>query len=177
MMINYGICGSIVDVNGVVFVQSVDCFDIIVVFSMVFGGKDFDSLVSFVGVIVVVQQFVNVIGVDFQKMYQVFIKDLMSQYVLLVKLVMFDVFIKVCVLKILWLLLQFDLVCSYLNGVVVGNLVGFVGIDGLQVGIEFQQNVCFKVINGSFSYEISVNYVCLLGSIVVIKFVVDGGIV
>ena len=54
---------------------------------------------------------------------------------------------------------------SYPDGSVAGNLVGFVGTDGPQAGIEYADNTCLAGKSGSESYEVGADGVQIPGTI------------
>jgi cell division protein FtsI (penicillin-binding protein 3) len=101
--------------------------------------------------------------------------DPKSDFAYLVKSVKLDVFEKVRALEIPWIYAQLHPARSYPNGAVAGNLVGFLGTDGPQAGVELGDDECLAATNGASTYEASADGVRLPGSTVVQEEPIDGG--
>lgn len=76
-----------------------------------------------------------------------------ANFAYLVKGIDDDLSRKITALKIPWVYLERSSARTYPDGAVAGNLVGFVGTDGAQAGIEYADNQCLTGTNGSESWQ------------------------
>ncbi|MFT4123480.1 MAG: penicillin-binding protein 2 [Microbacteriaceae bacterium] len=98
-----------------------------------------------------------------------------SQYVLLASKVTLDVRDAVKALDIGWAYEPSHPARTYPRGAVAGSLVGFLGTDGPQFGLELSEDECLAATDGTETYEQSEDGVQLPGSTVVETEAVDGG--
>lgn len=98
-----------------------------------------------------------------------------SDHAYLVRRVPTDVFQAVRDLGIPWVYSERQAARTYPNGEVAGNLVGFLGTDGPQTGLEYRLNECLGATDGSSTFERGADGVRLPGSTVVHQEPVDGG--
>jgi cell division protein FtsI (penicillin-binding protein 3) len=179
----YGSRGQIVDTNGTVLATSVDRFDITAspkiakIDGYGFERKDKNGDKQAISLQQSVQEITDITGGDPQKMYQAIITDPTSDFEYLVKKVTLAQKDKVLALGIPWVYPQYDPSRSYPNGAVGANLVGVMGTDKAQAGVELMEDACLTGSNGAQRSESSANGVPIPGSTITTKPAVDGGTV
>jgi cell division protein FtsI (penicillin-binding protein 3) len=174
----YGTRGEIVDTNGVILADSVDRFDITV--SPMDVG-DFDRETDDGSVPVTVAEALAEIGAltgqSVDELMAPISADPDSNFAYLTKSVKLDVFTAVRELGIPWVSNELRQSRTYPNGAIAGNLVGFLGTDGPQAGIEITENECLASTNGTSTYERGADGVRIPGSTVTATEPEDGGTV
>lgn len=155
-VITYGTRGSIVDSNGVVLADSVDRFDI-TVSPKNFPIDGYDTKANddstHVSADEVLTKISKLTGVSVADLTAAITKNPKSDFAYLAKGLTLSVFNQVMKLKVPGIYPQPDPARSYPNGAIAGNLVGFVGTDGPQAGIELAYNKCLASTNGTSTYE------------------------
>jgi cell division protein FtsI (penicillin-binding protein 3) len=178
----YGARGQIVDENGVVLADSVDRFDVTVSPKVAkIDGYSYetkkDGVTQTVNLQDSVAQIAAITGTDPSKMYQAVITDPSSDFAYLAKSVTLEQYQKVKALGVPWVFFQLNPGRSYPNGAVAANLIGVMGTDGPQAGIELSDNSCLAGTNGSETYQSSANGVPIPGKTTTTKPAVAGGTV
>jgi cell division protein FtsI (penicillin-binding protein 3) len=178
----YGARGRIVDANGTVLASSVDRFDITAAPRLVdplgftrteaVDGKKVQTKVSLPEAVAEISA---ITGVDTTTLLTALTEDPESKFTYLAKAVKLDVFNQVKDLHIPWVYSEPHPSRSYPSGAVAGNLVGFVGTDGPQAGIEATQGACLDETDGTSRYEMSADGVRMPGSEVIEELPTDGG--
>ncbi|PRY68532.1 cell division protein FtsI (penicillin-binding protein 3) [Glaciihabitans tibetensis] len=172
----YGTRGEIVDTNGVVLADSVDRFDITV--SPMDVG-DFDRATDDGSVEVTVAEALAEIGAltgqSVDELMAPISADPEANFAYLTRAVKLDVFTDVRELGIPWVSNELRQSRTYPNGAIGGNLVGFIGTDGPQAGIETTENECLASTNGTSTYERGADGVRIPGSTVTTTEPKDGG--
>lgn len=174
----YGVRGSIVDANGEVLADSVERFDITASpknakLDVTWMTKDGERVK--VPTTEAIQAIADLTGADPNTIYQTLASDPTSDFAYLQKAVTLEVFKKVKALEIPWVYSNLHPARTYPSGAIAGNLVGFIGTDGPQAGIEIGEDECLGATNGSSTYESSADGVRLPGSTIVQEEAKDGG--
>ena len=176
-VITPGIRGSIIDTNGVVLAQSVDRFDVTV------APKDFllgyyrvpTDKNTFVPVATSIAKIASVTGQSAADLTAIVEKDPKSLFATLDKNVDLAMVGKLKKLKIPGVYYPAVAARSYPNGSIAGNVVGFVGTDGPQAGVEKEYNSCLASTAGQSTYQTGADGVRIPGSTVKQTDPVNGG--
>ena len=168
----YGTRGPIVDANGNVLALSVDRYDI-TASPRVALSVESDELNG--PVAEAITQIASVTGTDPAAMLAALMADPQSDFMYLAQGVSLEVYREVRKLDIPWVNFELRQSRTYPNGAVAGNLVGFIGTDGPQEGLEVSENECLASQNGEAVYEKGEDGVRLPGSLVTTDEPVDGG--
>ena len=135
----YGTRGSIVDANGNVLALSVDRYDI-TASPRVALSVESDELNG--PAAQAINQIAAVTGTDPAAMLAALMADPQSDFMYLAQGVTLEVYREVRELDIPWVNFELRQSRTYPNGAVAGNLVGFIGTDGPQEGLEVSENEC-----------------------------------
>ncbi len=166
----YGVRGDIVDANGAVLADSVLRYDITASPRVALLPTDAATSVP-----AQLAEIAALSGQDPAALYAAMTADPTSDFMYLVKGVTLDVFEKIDALNISWVYPERKSARSYPNGEIAGNLVGFIGTDGPQAGLELTENECLASENGTLTYERGEDGTALPGSEVVTEQSKDGG--
>jgi cell division protein FtsI (penicillin-binding protein 3) len=174
-----GIRGSIVDENGVVLAQSVDRFNVTVAPKDFLAGYyrvpgDKNTLIPYSDSLA---RIAKVTGQQISDLTAAVTKDPKSVFAFVDKNVDLDTVAKLKKLKIPGMYYPEVPARSYPNGAIAGNLVGFVGTDGAQAGIEYEYNKCLESKAGTSTYQTGADGVRIPGSTVKETDPVNGGTV
>jgi cell division protein FtsI (penicillin-binding protein 3) len=172
-----GIRGSIVDANGVVLAQSVDRFNVTVAPKQFNAGYykvpgDTNTLVPLATSLGRISKVTGVAVTDLTAIVE---KDPNSLYAALDKSVSLGMVTKLKALKIPGMYYPEVPARSYPNGAIAGNLVGFVGTDGAQAGLEKEYDKCLSSSGGTSTYQTGADGVRIPGSTVKQTDPVNGG--
>lgn len=169
-LVTYGERGAIVDRNGAALASSVDRYDI--------TASPRSALARTNAAIVVPEDLARIAAVTGQDpalLYAAITADPDSDFTYLTQGVTLEVFQAVRELDIPWVYFELRPSRTYPNGAVAGNLVGFIGTDGPQAGLELSEDACLASANGSATYEKGEDGVRLPGSLVTIEEPKNGG--
>ena len=171
-LVTYGMRGDIVDTNGAVLADTVLRYDMTASPRVALSRKDAPaSVISDLGRIAAIT------GQDPAVMLAEFTADPESDFAYVSKGLTLDQFQAVADLDISWIYPERRPTRSYPNGEIAGNLVGFVGTDGAQAGVELMEDECLASTNGTATYESSEDGTQLPGSVVTTDQPKDGGTV
>jgi cell division protein FtsI (penicillin-binding protein 3) len=169
-LVTYGERGAIVDRTGAALASSVDRYDI--------TASPRSALSRTNASVVVPEDLARIAaltGQDPAALYAAITADPASDFTYLAQGVTLEVFQAVRELDIPWVYFELRPSRTYPNGAVAGNLVGFIGTDGPQAGLELSEDECLASANGSSTYEKGEDGVRLPGSLVTIEEPKNGG--
>jgi len=173
----YGSRGNIVDTNGNVLADSVDRFDITASPLLVdtFDRKGDDGKTVQVAVVDAINELSVATGAAATDITTALTEKPGSNFAYVAKSVTLEQLAAVRALGIPWVYDELHPSRTYPMGSVAGNLVGFIGTDGPQNGLEKTQDTCVGSSNGSSTYERGADGVRIPGSTVTTKAATDGG--
>jgi cell division protein FtsI (penicillin-binding protein 3) len=175
--ITAGIRGSIVDADGVVLAQSVDRFLLTVAPKEFLLGyeKTAGDTNTLVAATTSLSRISKVTGVGVSDLAGILNKHPKSDYAVLAKNLDLATVTKLKALKIPGMYYPPTAARSYPNGAIAGNLIGFVGTDGPQAGLEKEYDTCLASTDGTSTYQTSADGVRIPGSTVRQTEPVNGG--
>ena len=169
--------GDIVDANGNVLADSVIRYDVTADPSNIgdFSRKNDDGGTTQVSVMDAAGEIAALTGQTQNDVFLALTKDPKANWALVSKGVDTETMRAIRKLKIPGIYFESRPTRTYPDGQVAGNLVGFVGTDGPQNGLEATENECLKSTDGSETYERGADGVQIPGSSVTTKQAVPGG--
>lgn len=174
--------GSIVDANGVVLAASVTRYDITIdprtasaEGAYEFKRRDAEGNSQTVTVLRALEEIAEITGADVDDMMATVTKNPDANFAYLLREVNTEEYRAIRELSIPWVWPQAVPERTYPNGAVAGNLVGFVGTDGPQNGLEYTYDACLASIDGVSTYERGADGVRLPGSTVTAREPIPGG--
>jgi cell division protein FtsI (penicillin-binding protein 3) len=168
---NYAPRGEIVADDGTVLAETVTRYDITAAPLNMTTGASTEKVLGYATKIAAITK------QDPNDIYQAIMKDPKANYALLSSAIDTAKMRAVIKLNIPSVVSVSHPVRIYPEGAVAGNLVGFVGTDGPQAGIENMYNSCLAGTNGSSTYEQGADGVQIPGSTVTTKAAKPGGTV
>ena len=176
----YGVRGDIVDTNGVALADSVERYDITAspknsitstgTFTRTIDGEQVTSTRD-----ELIEELADATGETAASIKASLDANPESDFAYVAKKTTLAVRTAVRELHIGWVTTQLNPDRTYPLGAVAGNLVGFIGTDGPQAGLELSANSCVASTNGTQTYERGADGVRLPGSTVTTKDAIDGG--
>jgi cell division protein FtsI (penicillin-binding protein 3) len=175
----YGSRGNIVDSSGNVLADSVDRFDItaspllVDEFERLEGDGETRTTISINDAI---DELAATTGAPVADITKALTEKPDSNFAYVAKSVTLETLTAVRALKIPWIYDVLHPSRTYPNGAIAGNLVGFIGTDGPQAGLEYALNEkCVGSTNGTSTYERGADGIRIPGSTVTSKEAKDGG--
>jgi cell division protein FtsI (penicillin-binding protein 3) len=179
-VITYGTRGSIVDDAGSVLADSVDRFDI-TVSPRQFPTIPYDTTPrddkTMTTPLEQLAKIGKITGQTADQLLAIIQKNPKSDFAYLAKSVTLAQFTAVKKLKVPGVYSVPQPARSYPNGAIAGNLVGFMGTDGAQAGVELTDNKCLASKNGTSTYEKAADGTRIPGSTVKQTNPINGGTV
>lgn len=169
-LVTYGVRGDIVDANGAPLATSVDRYDITASPRSALGRQNATTLLA-----EELPKIAALTGQDPAALLAALNEDPEADFAYLTKGVTLDVFHAVRDLDIPWVYFELRPSRVYPNGELAGNLVGFIGTDGPQAGLELSEDECLAATNGTATYEKGEDGTRLPGSLVTIDDAKNGG--
>lgn len=166
----YGVRGSIVDADGAILANSVERYDITASPRSALARED-----AAVSVPADLTRVASLTGQDPNVLMATLAADPASDFAYLVKGVSLETFRAVSDLDIPWIYFELRPSRSYPNGEIAGNLIGFIGTDGPQAGLELTEQECLGAENGTATYERGEDGTRLPGSLVTTEETKNGG--
>jgi cell division protein FtsI (penicillin-binding protein 3) len=166
--------GDILDANGAILATTVYRYDINAAPAMV---KPVERVIDGVSQVISVESVAADLANLLQEDVAVLLPKLIgtSNYVNLKKRVDADTHRKIVELGIPWIFSDAHQTRLYPNGAVAGNLIGFVGTDGVALaGLERQFNACLAGVDGQERFEKGVDGIRIPSSAVVTQEVKPG---
>lgn len=169
-LVTYGVRGDIVDTNGAVLANSVDRYDITASPKSALSRQNASTVVA--------EELAAIAAVTHQDpnaLMAVLTANPESDFAYLTQGVTLEVFQAVRELDIPWVYFELRPSRTYPNGELAGNLVGFIGTDGPQAGLELGEDECLAATNGTATYEKGEDGTRLPGSMVTTQEPENGG--
>ena len=174
----YGSRGNIIDTNGNVLADSVDRFDItaspLLVDTFDRKSEDGKSTVE-VAVVDAINELAVATGATAADITTALTEKPGSNFAYVAKSVTLEQLTAVRALGIPWVYDVLHPSRTYPMGSVAGNLVGFIGTDGPQNGLEVTEDSCVGSSNGTSTYERGADGIRIPGSTVTTRQATDGG--